>query len=466
MRPVFIWICLLFCFQNQGIAQTLSQGRSVDNVKINSITLVGNKITRDNIIFRELEFSVGSDYSSAVLDSLMIKSRQNLMNRSLFNFVTITDTSSGDLRDIEVAVIERWYIWPIPIFQFADRNLNAWIEKGDLNRLNYGLDLRVENFRGRMERLNIIVQTGYDMRFVAKWSVPYLDRKQVLGMGLQGGVQYNHEIAYQTIDNKPVYYNSPGDFAQQKYFGGIGVTLRPGYNYLHDFGLMFYHYQFQDSLLILNPEFACGTSCSFFQFSYTVKLDYRDYKPYPLSGFYFDFQIQKQGLGLFGNQADLLWFTSAFDQYIPLKKRWYFAYNFSAKLSGNKTRPYFLSSGLGSNGMDVRGYELYVVEGQNFSVFKSNLKFEVVPQKTYQIPWIKSPKFSDIFFALYANVFFDIGYASDYDYDLRNPLANQIIWGTGVGLDLVSYYDTVIRFEFTVNKQKDTGFFINFVSPI
>jgi len=466
MRLVFIWFSMAFFIQGILFAQQTAESDSSGKITIVSISLVGNKITRDKIILRELEFQVGKAYTPAILDSLMVKSRQNLLNRSLFNFVTLTLSGQGNDRQMEVSVIERWYIWPIPIFQFADRNLNAWIEKADLNRLNYGLDLRVENFRGRMEKLNIVVQTGYDMRFAARWSLPYLNNNQVTGMSMQGGVQFNHEVAVATVDNKPQYFHSAGDFSQIYYFGGVGITFRPKFNYLHDIGLSFHQFKFLDTLLVINPDFACGTRCSFFQLSYTFKLDYRDYKPYPLEGYYFDAQIIKSGLGAFKDRVDLLWVGTTFDQYIPLLPKWYFAYNFSTKFSGDADRPYFLTSGFGNNGLDIRGYELYVVDGQNFGLLKSNVKYEIIPQKNYTIPWIKSPKFSQIFFAMYANVFFDVGYASDTQHQLSNPLANQLIWGTGFGLDLVSYYDTVIRLEFTLNKQKETGFFINFVAPI
>ncbi len=466
MRLVIIWLTIALTFCGNLFAQPPAGEDTSAYITVAAVSLVGNKITRDNIILRELEFQVGKPYRAEMLDSLIVKSRQNLLNRSLFNFVTITLSGKGSEREMEVAVIERWYIWPIPIFQFADRNLNAWIEKGDLNRLNYGLDLRVENFRGRMEKLNIIAQTGYDMRFAARWSLPYLNNNQVTGMSMEGGVQFNHEVAVATLDNKPQYYHSAGDFAQIYYFGGVGLTFRPKFNYLHDLGLSFHQFQFLDTILVINPDFACGNRCSFFQFSYTFKLDYRDYKPYPLSGYYFDAQLRKLGLGVFLNRVDLLWVSTTFDQYIPLLPKWFFAYNFSTQFSGDADRPYFLTSGFGDNGLDVRGYELYVVDGQNFGLVKSNLKYEILAQRNYTIPWIKSPKFSQIFFAMYANVFFDVGYASDLHHQLTNPLANQLIWGTGFGLDLVSYYDTVIRLEFTLNKQKETGFFINFVAPI
>jgi hypothetical protein len=59
-----------------------------------------------------------------------------------------------------------------------------------------------------------------------------------------------------------------------------------------------------------------------------------------------------------------------------------------------------------------------------------------------------------------------MGYANDQNANGQNPLANQLLWGTGVGIDFVTYYDLVIRFEYTINKQGETGFFINLVAPI
>ncbi|PIY32546.1 MAG: hypothetical protein COZ08_06845, partial [Bacteroidetes bacterium CG_4_10_14_3_um_filter_42_6] len=279
------------------LANVLTNGGLDGQLTVSTITLEGNKMTRDNIVMRELEFFVGTSYLPSQLDSLIVKSRQNLMNRSLFNFVTITKIIDRELCDIRISMIERWYIWPIPIIQFADRNLNAWIEKNDLKRLNYGIDLRVENFRGRMEKLNFVLQTGYDMVFAGHWTVPYLDKNQVTGLSLKGGVRFNHEVPYRTVNNKPVYYRSPDAYARDYIFGGINFTFRPKYNYLHDVGFSFSSYVFQDTLLKLNPDFSIGTTSQYFSLTYTFKLDFRDYKPYPLNGYYFDVQIQKMGLG-------------------------------------------------------------------------------------------------------------------------------------------------------------------------
>lgn len=436
-------------------------------ITIGTISLAGNKITKDKIIFRELEFKQGEILSDSTLARLIVKSRQNLLNRSLFNFVTIDQANLNGKVNIDVSVVERWYIWPIPIINTAGRNINAWWESQDFGRLNYGVDLRVDNFRGRMERLNFIVQGGFDQILAAKWRIPYLTEKQFLGIGFGGGYQRNREIIIETVDNKPVYYESPDGYAQKRGFALIDLTLRPKFNFLHTFTLGFDHYSFQDTILEINPDYAFKSmKYDFFSLSYQYKQDFRDYKPYPLKGYYFDVGITKQGLGISADSIDTWSLSAVFDQYIPIYKRWFFAYSLSGLVTSKSQKPYFLTPGFGYLGMEIRGYELYVINGQNFGLFKSNIKFEIFPKTTKRIKWIKTEKFGKVFYALYANIFFDMGYANNQDSNDQNPLSNQLLWGTGLGIDFVTYYDLVIRFEYTFNKQGENGFFINLVAPI
>ena len=469
------WACLLLFLssislysQNAGQFKTVEISQIPDSlVTVGSIILTGNKITKDRIILRELEFSSGDVLPDSTLNSQIIRSKQNLLNRSLFNFVTISKTNHSAEVNITVSIVERWYIWPIPIINTAGRNLNAWWESKDFGRLNYGVDLRVDNFRGRMEKLNIFVQGGFDQMLAAKWTIPYLTEKQFLGIGIGGGYQRNREIIVETVDNKPVYYQSQDGYAQERGFALVEITLRPKFNFLHTFTIGFDHYSFQDTIHEINPEYAFGsTKYSFFSLSYQYKQDFRDYKPYPLKGYYFDAGIEKQGLGVNADSIDTWSISAVFDQYIPLSKRWFFAYSISGLFTSKNQKPYFLTPGFGYLGMEIRGYELFVINGQDFGLIKSNIKFEIIPKTTKKIKWIKTEKFGKIFYALYANLFFDMGYANDQNTEGQNPLANQLLWGTGLGIDFVTYYDLVIRFEFTINKQGESGFFVNLVAPI
>ena len=98
--------------------QSLSQDGSV--VIIGQVNLIGNKVTRDKIIYREIEFKPGDTLTRSELDQRKRSSTSNLINRSIFNFVTFEEINNEGVTDIDVEVTERWYIWPIPIINTAE----------------------------------------------------------------------------------------------------------------------------------------------------------------------------------------------------------------------------------------------------------------------------------------------------------------------------------------------------------
>ena len=74
--------------------------------------------------------------------------------------------------------------------------------------------------------------------------------------------------------------------------------------------------------------------------------------------------------------------------------------------------------------------------------------------------------FRRIPFAVYLKTYFDMGYARNYDfYEVEGQntrLSNKFLYGTGVGLDIVTFYDLVLRLEYSINAERETGFFFNF----
>ncbi len=435
---------------------------------IDSIEISGNKVTKDKIILRELEMKTGDTLYPHDLALKIKQSRQNLLNQSLFNFVSITP-KQYDFNKVKlfVKVTERWYIWPVPILTYADRNFNIWWKNKDFKRTNFGIDLTIYNFRGRKERLDFILQEGYDKSLRLEWHVPYINAAQKWGLVLSGGLVYNHEADYALQNGKRLYYREDNNFARKKYFAEIGTTYRPKYRITHTFYLSFYQYRFADSLQVLNPYFAYGPNrYSYFTLEYNLKLDYRDYAPYPLHGYYFEFNALKEGLNILNKKVNLFSIYLVYDQYLKLHKRWYYAYNVSIKAFTNRYQPYFLQKGLGFLPMTIRGYQLYIVNGQWIGLMRSNVKFEIIPKKIMHIPFIKSDKFGKLFYALYANLFFDAGYVADKQNINLQPLTNKLLYGTGIGLDFVTYYDVVLRLEYSINRQKEKGFFISFTAPI
>ena len=62
-----------------------------NGIVVDSVVIVGNKQTKAKIIFRELTFKIGDTIQTWDFGNRLGNSRQNLLNTSLFNFVTIAD---------------------------------------------------------------------------------------------------------------------------------------------------------------------------------------------------------------------------------------------------------------------------------------------------------------------------------------------------------------------------------------
>jgi hypothetical protein len=376
---------------------------------------------------------------------------------------------TANLLDVHFDFIERWYIWPVPILELADRNFNEWLKKMDFNRINYGFFLTWNNFRGRRERLEIYTRFGYDEKYQILYQIPYVNKKQTLGLGFSGGWAQNHEIAYNSVDNKEVYFKSESVYPQKVYFARSEAYYRKGIHNLHLWQLSFINQQVSDSVLIYNPDYNFGPSNTnqYFSIFYQYRSDFRDYRQYPLKGYYFDIQVEKKGLGFFDDPA-----VNAFNlkvnyrKFFKLNGRFFWASGITAKTTPFYDQPYSYQQGMGYGRDFVRGYEYYVVDAQHYALLKNNFKFELVPTKVLNLNFIPTDKFSKLYYAFYLNLYSDIGYAVDNRDITTNPLANQYLVGYGIGLDFMSYYDFVIRFEYSFNIQGESGFFIHFMPSI
>lgn len=473
IRFISLYIALFFSFHGWGQSDTLRDSTSTSPYRvIRSINFTGNKITHDRIIQRELLINVNDSMSAVEFTEKVSQSQKNLMNTSLFNFVTFDSAfADSDNPNVHVTVdlLERWYIWPVPIFELADRNFNAWLKKMDWNRLNYGMYLTWNNFRGRRERLILYARFGFDENYHFKYQIPYINKKQTVGMGFAGGYLRNHEIAFNSYENKEVFYRSENSYPRTEGFAYTEVTYRKGIHNLH-WGILGYtDLQVNDSVLVLNPNYSFGEEKrnQSFNIFYQYRSDYRDYRQYPLNGHYFEVEIEKKGLGIIpDSEVNGLALKTDVRKYVTIKGRFFWASGLTVKYSPIEDQPYSYMQGLGYGRDFIRGYEFYVVDGQHFALMKNNLKFELIPQRVQKFNFIPSDKFNKLYYAFYLNLFVDIGYVYDYRSNVNNTLANEILPGYGIGLDFVTYYDFVFRLEYSFNKMGESGFFISFLPSI
>ena len=68
-------------------------------------------------------------------------------------------------------------------------------------------------------------------------------------------------------------------------------------------------------------------------------------------------------------------------------------------------------------------------------------------------------------FALYLHAFVDAGYVWDERYAAINFLDNDWLSGMGVGLDMVTSYDQVVRLEYSLNSIAEDGLYLHFTQP-
>lgn len=434
---------------------------------IQEIILNGNHKTKDNILFRELTFTTGDSLTQEELDLRLTESTENLRRLSLFNFVSLTTNEMvPKTLIVTVNVTERWYTWLWPIFEISDRNFNAWFENGDFSRISYGLFLQQENFRGRLEKLHFRIKLGYQQQVSLLYETPYLKKSKTLGAGIELTAARERETGYITENDKLLFYRSD-EFLRKMQKVSLFVRYRPQIHISHTLTFGINNFQFSDTLLNLNPAYSGINKPKTLipVIGYMLKADYRDNRAYPLKGYYVDAVVD--GFGVFPN-ADYNFMTirSSARVHLPLSSRWNLALGAAIKLSTGGLKPWFLNQSLGYNRDYVRGYEYNVVDGEHFWIMKSNIRYAVVPERVKNINRIRAKQFNTIPYAFYVGLFADAGQVWPKTRNAGNLMPGKILSGVGLGLDFVTYYDKVLRAEFSLNREGKAGFFLHFMAAI
>lgn len=435
--------------------------------RISKIVINGNFKTHERIILIASNLEVDQVIPRSKFALKLERARNNIQNTDLFNGVQIDNAPINDsLTEIFITVTERWYLWPLPILENADPNFNTWWERKDFSRLNYGLIVMQQNFRGRGEELGGLIQLGYSKRFGLLYDVPYASPKGRSGVSLYAGYDQQHEITVGTENNKRVFYTGNTGNTREQWQVKLGFLQRHKVVTTQTLSGAFKNYKVIPEVIESNPNYLSDSlsEVNFIELTYLLKHDKRNYKHYPLKGHYLDLLITQSGIGVNKN-ISLTTFEAAARKFIHLKGRFYAAAGLMGKYTVQNDIPYVLQEGLGYQHY-VRGYEYYVIDGNHYGVFKSNLKFELIPRKTHDLPFIKNPRFNKFYYAVYLNLFSDGGYVENTFSGATNPLSNQWLYSYGVGLDFLTYYDTCIRFELSMNKQREGGFFLHFTQPI
>ncbi len=466
-----VFALFLFLFnssptQGQEVSDTAfysSLTAYIPKLCVKSIVVSGNKRTKDHIILRELHFKPGDSIVISNLNKELEMAREFIYNTTLFVNVKVSSqiTSSTNL-DIFIEVKERWYIFPIPYFELADRSFNEWIDKynAGFDRLSYGIRFFHFNLSGRKDPFSLTLINGFKRNISFDYALPYANRAMTSGFRIGAGYFQTREIPYVTDYNNNLIYFKNENFVKNEWYVKAAYTLRKALKKKETFQVTLRHIQLDDSIVSFkNPQYFNTNSGkeNFVELEYKMQYNNADNILYPLKGTTAKYSIKKQGLGW---NAGINKFTVSGDlnQYFPLGKGWFSSVRLSGEMSLPFNQPYYNQKAIGYEQNYLRGYEKFVIDGVAFAFAKLDLKKRMA---SFSIPtFINSKTYNKFPFTLYAKTFGDAGYVYNQP-RFESRLNNRLLFSGGFGLDIVTLYDFKISVECSLNQFNQNGLFLH-----
>jgi outer membrane protein assembly factor BamA len=441
---------------------------STGKLHVKDIIIKGNKQTKSYIILREIHFKKGDSLLIASLNKELEQARQQVYNTTLFSEVKfeLVVLSAYDIMLI-VDVRERWYIYPVPQFKPVDRNFNEWIKtyNASLKRVNYGLKFVHYNLSGRRDQLRIYLLNGFSRDFSFSYTAPYSNKALTEGFVVGAGYSQKKEIPYKTdYNNKLLFYTSDSlrsKFVGSTFYVNAGYTMRKGFFVKQFFNVSFSTISVTDSILSVknNPNYlnSVKPSVNIFEVSYAYQYVNVNNVLYTTKGKSWFAAVSKRGLGFTGG-INALTIEAGLNKYFDLGKKWYSSIQLNGKLRLPLRQAYINQRGLGYGDSYLRGLEYLVIDGVGTALIKSTLKKKVAEFKI-PVPF-KLKSLSHIPFTIFVKTYGDLGYVYNKK-EFDTYLSNRLLYTGGFGIDILTFYDINLRFEYSFNQLNQKGLFLH-----
>ena len=479
-----IYCCIIILFPVLSFAQksnssnfsfvdtALLAANKQNKVCIKDLTVNGTKRTKVYIVHREIQFKKGDSILISDLYKELEQARFQVYNTTLFNEVKFElvalDASNVN---INVQVLERWYLYPVPQFKWIDRNFNEWYRtyKASLSRVNYGIKFVHYNLSGRRDQLRIYFINGYTRNVSFSYTAPYSNKKLTEGFTIGGGYLQKRELAIKTNYNDSLLFypsdsvtKAKNDFVYKNWYAVAGYTIRRGFFKKHIFNVSYNYIKIADSVILdkqYNPNYFKDpvNSKGIIDLIYTLQYSNVNNGSYPITGKTWFATIQKRGLGFTGG-INMLQLEAGFNKYFDMHKGWYSSIHLNGKIKLPFDQAYINQRGFGYGDIYLRGLEYYVIDGVATGLVKSTLKKRLI---SVNIPFKYFPKLlTKIPITVFAKTFTDVGYAYTKKTYATN-LNNRLLYTGGFGIDILTLYDINLRIEYSFNQLNEKGLFLH-----
>ncbi len=447
-----------FLFYSCAFAQIDTPTPKDSSVIVSNIIISGNKKTKEGIILRELLFKRGDTLATGSLNEKLQQSRSFVFNTTLFVDVEVSATKADSNKIIVLILVkERWYIFPLPYFKLVDRNFNEWWvnQNRDLSRVNYGIKFFHNNLSGRNDKLNIWLISGYNRQVSLRYENPFSNKKLTNGFAIGFIQSKQKEINFRTSNlNKQEFYKLENDFAKSFTRVEFAFTIRPDQRLRQVFRIGYTAESVHDSIVIKNPNYYGNgvNKLNYFDFAYLFQYTFTDYNIYPTKGFIGGIGIYHRGISKENGYSQI----SASANWIkPISKKTFFSTRLSGTIKFPYSSPYINQNLFGYGDFQVRGLENYVVDGM-VGIMSRNSLITKLFNYNLKLP-IKSKIYNVIPFKFYGKFFSDFGYSYN-PFTGNDLLSNKLLHTFGFGIDVVSIYDFVFKFEFSFNQLGNQNF--------
>ena len=465
VSTIFTFCFVIISFQLKGqnpIPENNTQDTLTSPVTIKDVFILGNKRTKNSVILREMSLKKGSAHPANQLTELIKKDEERIYNTDLFNEVKIEQLIAADDEImLFVQLTERWYIYPSLVFQLADRNFNDWWvnQNRSFRRVNFGLGFQNFNFRGRRELLSFSGQIGFERKFQARWRIPFIEKSQRHGLAFAYGYSESRNVGFQTEDHVKQFVRAERILTRQTN-GRITYRYRKSFYNTHRLRLWFQYTSVDDSVRQLNALFFDDNRNSqrYLSLTYEFVRDLRNNHNYPTDGQYWRVRASKTGIGIF-NEVDIFTLTLSYNRFIDFGNNFSLGTGLQVFSTWPDQIPFERFTGLGLGQDLVRGYEQDLIEGRRYVLFKNSIRKRIFKHTQNLSSVVKWNQFQKVPLSAYFKIFFDAGWVDNYpNREISNRLSNKLLYSAGAGIDLVTLYDIVTRFELSYNAESQVRF--------